>query len=252
MVQRGYQSWREFNNRFAEQQHAIRALSPGLASWDDLRRFLEDQVGAVAVDGFHAHRFIESDAEGRPVATDVPVPVLKLADGTHYLTQEHDGIPITGPDGVPVSPLGLNTPAVAGYLRQVALSSATTGAAHLRWQGGKPPAPAGAMTGVLVLMRQAVRADGARWIEQGATLHVYRVDESGDWGEWLGEGRKSALRGLLGAVQRREPAPDGPLHEALVRCEAERIQELRIPSPDERDSGQRHAVVPLLAAIVTN
>ena len=175
-----------------------------------------DWVGAVAVDGFYAYRFTESDAEGRPVAAEVPVPVLKLAEGTHHLAQEHDGIPIVGPTGVSVSPLGLNTPSVAEHLRRLALLATPIGAAYLRWQGGKPPASVGAMSGVLVLMRQTVRADGARWIEQGVTLHVYHVDESGAWGEWLGEDRKLALHGLLGAVLRREPTLEGPLQEALL------------------------------------
>jgi len=45
MVRRGYQSWAEFDDRYAKQQRAIRALSPGLATWAALRRFLEEQAG---------------------------------------------------------------------------------------------------------------------------------------------------------------------------------------------------------------
>jgi hypothetical protein len=79
---------------------------------------------------------------------------------------------------------------------------------------------------------------------------VYHVDESGGWGEWTGAERAAAIRGILAAALRRDPAPDGPLHEALARCEAERLRELPIPTAEERGRGQRHAILPLLAAIV--
>lgn len=251
MVQQGYQSWRDFNSRFAEQQRAIRDQNPGLASWDDLRRFLVELAGAAPVAGGRAHRFVESDPDGRPVAAAVEVPVLKLPDGEHYLAGETDGVPVTGPDGAPPRPMGLNVPAVADHLRRFALSPTATGAAHLRWPGGRPPAPAAATSGVLILLRQTVRPEGSRWVEQGATLHAYHVDESGNWGEWVGEERRAAIRALLGAVLRREPAPDGPLHDALERCEADRIRDLLAPTPAEREARQRPAIVPLLAAIVT-
>lgn len=251
MVQRGYDSWREFNSRFAEQQRAILEQNPGLASWDDLRRFLVEQAGATPIDGGRAHRFVESDPDGRPVAAAVDVPILKLADGEHYLAGEADGVPVIGPDGAPPRPLGLNVPAVDEHLRRFALSPAVTGAAHLRWPSGRPPAPAAASLGILVFLRQTIRLEGSRCFEQGATLHVYHVDESGNWGEWNGEERREAIRALLGAVLRRESAPDGPLHDALERCEADRIRDLQVPTPAEREARQRPAVVPLLAAIVT-
>ena len=65
MVREGFQSWAEFNRRFAEQQRAIRLLDPGLATWEDLRRFLTDQAGAVAAEGFRTLRFTQTDPAGR-------------------------------------------------------------------------------------------------------------------------------------------------------------------------------------------
>lgn len=251
MVRQGYKSWCEFNSRFAEQQRAIHEQNPGLASWDDLRRFLVEFAGATPVAGGRAHRFVEVDPDGRPIAAAEDVTVLKLADGEHYLAGEADGAPVVGPDGAPPRPMGLNVPAVAEHLRRFALSPTVTGAAHLRWPGGRPPAPAEAVSGVLVFLRQTIRLEGSRCFEQGATLHAYHVSESGRWGEWVGDERREAIRALLGAVLRREPAPDGLLYNALERCEADRIRELQAPSPAEREARQRPAVIPLFAAIVT-
>ena len=74
MVQRGYQSWDEFHRRFSDHQRTIRALNPGLATWQDLRGFLEEHTGAVEVDGFRGLRFTRPDGEGLPVAAEVSGP----------------------------------------------------------------------------------------------------------------------------------------------------------------------------------
>jgi hypothetical protein len=250
MVRLGYQSWDEFNRRFAAQR-AIRALNPGLATWDDVRQFLADQGGAVGVEGFRAHRFIQSDPAGEPVSVETSVPVVKLSDGRYYLGQEHDGMPVAGPDGVKVESLGLNVPVVAELLRKLALSTVPTGAAHLRWPEDGSPAQVGATVGVLVLLRQTLRSEGSRWVEHGLELHCYHVDESGSCGEWTEGDRKSALVGLLNAIVRRDPHPDGPLLEYLVTCEAERIQALRVPTDEDRARNMRHTVIPLLAAVIS-
>lgn len=252
MVRHGYQTWDDFNRRFAKQQRDIRLLNPGLASWDDLRRFFAAQVGASTVDGFHTLRFRLSHEPSGPAASfQVPVPVLKTADGTHYLGQEHDGMPVANASGVKVEPLGLNIPAVAEALRKVALSPHTTGAAQLRWTDGSPPPGAGASFGVLVLLRHTLRSEGSRWIEQGLSLHCYRVDSAGTSEEWTGADRKAAIQGLLGASILMKPQPDGPLYAALASCEAERLQNLGTLSEEDRERRYRHAVWPLFAAIVT-
>jgi superfamily II DNA or RNA helicase len=251
MVQQGYNSWNEFNHRFAGQQRAIRALNPGLATWDDMRRFLAEQCGAVSVEGFRALRFTPPDPTGETVPVEVSVPVVKLPDGSCYLGQEHEGMPVSGPEGMSVEDLGLNVPVLAELLRKLALSSITTGAAHLRWGEGRPPSPLGATSGVLVLLRQTLRSEGARWVEHGLELHCYHVDESGKWGEWIGEDRKAALSSMLKAIVRREPHPDDSLLNALARCETEIIRLLRAPANDDRVRNMRHSILPLLAAIIS-
>lgn len=201
------------------------------------------------MEGFRTLRFTQPDRGKGPVSVEAPVAVVKRPDGTHYLGQEHEGMPLWGTDGVKVESLGLNVPVVAEALRRLALTPLTTGAAHLRWADGKPPAPARTTFGVLVLLRQSFRSEGARWVEQGTSLHCYHVAGTGDWVEWHGEDRKAALRGVLGAAVRREPQPDDPLHEALAVCEAGRMQNLRALTDEDRHRGQVYAVLPLVAAI---
>jgi superfamily II DNA or RNA helicase len=251
MVRLGYQSWSDFSHRFAAQQRAIRGLSPGLATWDDLRRFLVEQAGCVRVEGFRALRFAQPDSAGEPVAFERSVPVVRHPDGTHYVGQEHDGMPVSRRDGVKVEALGLNVPIVAEALRKVALSIVPTGAAHLRWSETRPRAPVAATFGVLVLLRQALRSEGSRWVEHGLELHCYHVAESGVWSEWIEGDRNAAICGLLKAIVRRDPHPDGPLLDILVKCEAERIHALRMPTDDDRARNMRHTVLPLLAAVIS-
>ncbi len=225
-------------------------MNPGLATWDDVRTFLRTWAGAEEADGFRSLRFDGPDGTRQPVATELPVAVLKLANGKFYVAQEHDGMPVAGPDGVVATPLGLNAGPVTESLRRFATTATTTGAAHLRWEGGKPPAPAGPTVGVLVLLRQTFRTQSLPWVEHGLSLHAYHVDASGP--------------GASGAVPTARPRsadcsvlssaatpPDGPLHDALAGCEVERVQGLRQLSADDRQHGLRHAVVPLLAAIVS-
>jgi Helicase conserved C-terminal domain len=251
MVRLGYQSWSDFNRRFATQDHAIRELNPGLASWDDLRRFLVDHAGGVLVEGFHALRFTQPDPAAEPVSFETCVPVVRLANGTHYAGQGHEGMPVSSPDGVKVASLGLNLPIVAEALRKVALSNGITGAAHLRWSDIRPRAPVAATLGVLVLLRQTLRSEGSRWVEHGLELRCYHVDEAGEWGEWTEGDRAVALSGLLKAIVRRDPHADGPLLDLLEKGETERITALRMPTDDDRARNMRHAVFPLLAAVIS-
>ena len=58
------------------------------------------------------------------------------------------------------------------------------------------------------------------------------------------------LRGLWCAGVRNRPDPPGPLLAALAEHEGRLILELRRPDDRELHQGIRHAVSPLLAAVV--
>ena len=102
-------------------------------------------------------------------------------------------------------------------LRRFAPSTSTTGAAHLRWQGGKTP----------ITHRDDVGGSGPGAPDaplRGGTLGRAGTDPGRYHVERVRRLRRTrpgarpaaALRGLLGAVIRREPAPHGPLHEVLA------------------------------------
>lgn len=236
LVRDGYRTWDEFHRRFADQQRQIKALDPGLASWEDLRQFLVSQAEARAAEGFQTHRFEQPASGTLPVAVEERVPVLVLADGRAYVAGEHDGSIITGPDNSTAIALGINQPAVAEALRRPAFPTTATGAVHLRWaaEGSPPPKPP---FGVLVLHRITVRAEGSRWVEHGQGLKCYFFPAQGEISECQGAEKGALIRGLLHAVIRREPEPEGPLHEALLTAETDLIQRLRRPEADEMEGG---------------
>jgi hypothetical protein len=160
-------------------------------------------------------------------------------------------MPISGPAGVRIKSLGLNTAVVAESLRKAALSLTTTGAAHLRWGDSRPSSPIANPLGVIVLLRQTLRSEGSRWIEHGIELRCYHIDESATCVEWTGDDRRATLSGLLRAIVRRDPHPESPLLEALVKSEAALIPALRVPTDEDRVRNLRHSVFPLLAAVVS-
>jgi len=249
LVRDGYRTWDAFHRRFADQQRQIKALDPGLATWEDLRRFLQSQAGGKPAEGFQSQRFEPTEPGELPVAVEEAAPVLVLEDGLAYYADEHDGRIITGPENRTAVSVGLNRPVVAEALRRLAFAATPTGAAHLRLAADialplKPP------FGVLVFHRQTVRVEGPSWIEHGQELKCYLVPPQGELVECDGDGKGVLVRSLLHAVVRRDPEPEGPLHEALSNAESELLQRLRRPEQHEIDRGLRHAVFPLLAAIV--
>ncbi len=251
LVQQGYQSWNAFHTQYSVAQRAIRATNPGMATWGDLETFLIEHAKVQEAAGFQTLRFDGAAQDGKPIAKEVPVRVLQWQNGNCFLAENHDGMPVRGPEGISAAPLGLNISPVAEILRNLATSKTVTGAAHLGWKGGKPPVPAGSTVGVLVLLRQTFRIDTQPILEQRITLHVYYVDPSGNTGEWMGNERQEVYRGLLRATVRQKPKNDPTFNQLLLESESIRIQELRTVSNQDRTQGLRHTVWPLLAAVVT-
>jgi len=151
------------------------------------------------VAGFRSLRFTGAVGDKHPVATEAPIPVVKLADGIHYCGQEHDGMPILGPDGVTVQPLGMNVQRSPKYCAGWRSRRLRLGLPNSVGREGNLPALAGQPSACLSCSGQTLRSEESRWVEQGLTLHVYTSRTTGAWGEWTGDDRKAALRGLLAA-----------------------------------------------------
>ena len=49
MVQQGFQKWKEFHDKYGQQQSTIRQQDPGLTTWEDLAYFLTGLGGAKSL-----------------------------------------------------------------------------------------------------------------------------------------------------------------------------------------------------------
>jgi hypothetical protein len=252
MVESGFRAWREFHDRYAGRQAEIRAQDPGLASWEDMKIFLQEHGAAEKQEGFTASRF--RLVEGAVTAHDDPVEVLRLRDGLSYMLGDGDGAPVAGPNGERVNRLGLNLPVVAELLRKFALAELPTGAAHLRLPGGITAD--GLFTGkplaVLAFLRQTFKTDQRTgWTEQGSVLFCYVAGAGEPARPVEGKQKQALLRALTGGVVRLKPDEDNSLTAALKGTETELCNTLRRPSESELREGIRHSVAPLFAAILT-
>jgi hypothetical protein len=103
---------------------------------------------------------------------------------------------------------------------------------------------------VLAFLRQSVRSEGAGWVEHDAQLRLCAVGLDGAiW--WLeGEDKSALVRGLLAAGVRVQAEGPSQLYAHLARAEQEAVGQLRRPGEEDNRLRVRHAVTPLLAALV--
>ncbi|MBK6942989.1 MAG: DEAD/DEAH box helicase [Planctomycetes bacterium] len=251
MVQEGFHSWKKFHDTYGKSD-AIRAQDPGAAQWDDVIEFLQENLRATQADGFAALRFrLEND---EVVPDDQPAVVIRLADGQAYACGDYGGMPVSDEKGRTVKPIGLNDGRVSEALRASALTDEPCGIAHVRWQAEHPiPSSLGELpAAVLAYVRRTVRADSqGGWIDLGSSLHLHVVHESGDVVD-VGPAEKRALvRGLWRGSIRTKPELSAPLSFAIESQHDRLLEALRRPTQTEMDDKIRHAVMPLMIAVVT-
>ncbi|HVK67362.1 MAG TPA: helicase-related protein [Polyangium sp.] len=247
LVTEGYNQWKRFHDRYSEQQKQIRSLDPGEATWGDLATFARTYLGATTTEGFSSLRFLWQD--GEVVEASRRAEVLSI-EGKLYACGDHGGMPVARDDGAKAERFGLNVPAVAKALREHAFPTAMTGAAHVRWPDGEPR-PCEGTFGVLVLVRQSVRREPGVTMEHSSTLHCVVVTGEGAARTMEAAAKSKLLRALGRGTVRREPEEVNALVATMQRVEASLLRELRPPSEAEREANIRHAVTPLLAALVS-
>jgi superfamily II DNA or RNA helicase len=253
MVREGFQAWRDFHQRFAEQQKQIQHRDPGLANWADLESFLREYSDAQPLEGYNAQRFLEKEGQVEPV--EHGTNVLTLGDGQGYVCGDTGGAPVFGPDGRAARQLGLNLKPVSELLRRFAFPTSAVGAACLRWPRGFPPPRPDAKLpfGVLVFLRQTVRADQrAGYVEYASSLHCYLAIPGRTPVQLLSSEKHGLFQALFEASPLRTMPEAGGLVSDLSRYEWVLANELRRPAESERAAGIRHAVMPLLAAVVVS
>jgi len=251
VVQSGFRAWSEFNEKFKSEQERIKTLDAGLVSWKDIEDFVVRYAGAKAVEGFRTEVFesFNADADLKEEA----VRAFRFRNGNVYAIGDTQGAPIFGPDDQTVQPLGLNSEIAASVLRECAFPKAAVGAAHLKLGPGWRPSGTAknGSTGVLVFLVQQVQSqEQTGWQELSSFLCCYEV---GPKSARIVDGleKRDLLGALLHSAVRARPPSDDMLVAAVVKTEIELYQVLRRPSDEQIAAGVRHAVTPLLAAIVS-
>lgn len=251
MVHVGFNAWLQFHDRFAERQQQMRQQDPGLATWADVAEFITNNGNATLQHGYHAQRFVQSCDGVTPY--DQSVQVFNLGGANNYVCGDVGGAPVYGPDGARPLQLGINLTPVTEILRRLAFVG-NTGAAILRVPANTPvPGVVGSQPfGVLAFVKQTVRPDArVGHVEVSVSLHCFVV-ESGNAPRTIEGAAKRELLCLLfnSPAPRVDPDPADPLMTQLLRDETLLSDRLRLPSEMERSEGLRHAVTPLLAALV--
>jgi hypothetical protein len=102
-------------------------------------------------------------------------------------------------------------------------------------------------------MRQTIRAQLGTPTEQRIELHVRLVSQANQIFEVAPENRPAMIRLLLNSVRQREPdAEQAPLwSERIAAAERSLLPQFGRPTELEHQSGVRHAVWPVLAAVVS-
>ena len=252
LVQQGFQKWKDFHDKYGQEHATIRMQDPGLATWEDVAFFLEELANARRESGYKRQRFAQEGNQVRPVEDEAVV--VRLADGKAYVCADYGEFLVYAPDGSITPKLGLNIDAVSGPLRRSAFPQMPSGAAFVRWPSAEPQpgSISGLPFGVLAFARQTLQMDrSGGWVERRTSLHVFVTPGSG-LTELQGADKGRLLRGVFRAVIRKSAEATEPLLASLRRMECELALQLRRPSEEEMGAQIRHAVTPLMAAIITD
>ena len=193
--------------------------TPGLATWNDVRFFLEELESADRVPDYTRQSFLREGGGVRSVQDEAVV--LKLKDENAYVCADYGEFLVYAPDGSITPKLGLNLPCVAEALRRASFPQQLAGAAYLRWPDKQPIPPClpGLPVGLLVFSRQTIQMDpSGLWMERKAILHVYVSDGHG-MTEIVGADKGSLLRGILRATVRKSADSNDSLLSILSEGE---------------------------------
>lgn len=252
IIESGFKSWKEFHEKFATNQNAIRAQEPGLALWRDVIDFLTDYDNAKRIDNFSRNQFRRKD--GVVNSFEEKVDVFQLSDGNLYFSGEHEGSAISNPEGQKVQPLGLNREAVTSLLRRNAFPENSSGAAYLRWPKDYDSSWLAEQNtiGILFFVRQIVKTEQyAGWVELSTSLLCYAIFGSDKIITIEGEKKGDIIRAIQNAPIKMKPLDDNDFIDAICTAEIRLIEELKRPPEEDIRQGIRYAVTPLFAAIIS-
>lgn len=209
-------------------------------------------MDAKQADGYSLPRFERRN--GLIETVNEAAEVVELPTGQRLILGDVEGALSEGPDGHMVERAGLNLPTVADALRRYAFPKVTTGAAYLKAVESDviPLRLDQGPCGFLWLLRQVLQAEQqAGWAEQSSNLLCYRISCDGLVSEVMGAEKAAAMRCLQNATLRLRPDIAEEFTNRMARHEQALLQSLRRPSDEQIRAGIRYAVIPLIAAILT-
>src|SRR5262249_33495367 len=158
---------------------------------------------ARPLSGYFVQRFSRDGGDVRLGRTEAKV--LAFNDGKAYACGDFAGAPVFGSGEDRAEQLGLNVSPVTEALRVAAFPGESVGPAHIRWPvDADSPSEMTYPSGVLVLLRQALRMERNQWTEGPVSLHCYLVTSEG-LSPIEGTQRGALLRGLFKATVRTKP-----------------------------------------------
>jgi hypothetical protein len=194
-------------------------------------------------------RFLLKEGEIKGDPSDAQV--LTFDGNSFFACGDYAGSPVYGFGNSTAQQLGLNIPVVTAALRRVAFPKEACGAAHVRWPKNLDyPSALQPPFGVIVLMKQALRMEQAKWSEGPVSLHCYVVRSDGEKSMLEGLERALLLRGIFKSAVRTKPEDGEALPNLIAAAEQSLVEALRRITRSEFDQGARYAVLPLFAAVV--
>lgn len=251
LVTEGFERWSSFHEQYASKKDKVAALEPGQASWGDLADLAIEYLDAKPATGVSVVKFEWGD-DDEVVESSVRVSALEI-DGDLFTCGDYGGMPVTSEDGRPATLLGVNSERVSDKLRELAFPGKPSGAAYLSWPDDMalPWSDVKAPFAVLGMIRQSVRADGNRWIaKEGDSLFLWVLTNDGRQLPIRGFERGQLVRGLLKGAAKRDPIDEHDLKAELRDLFDAKMMELCRPTEEDRASGTRHGVLPILSAII--
>jgi hypothetical protein len=249
MVQEGFDKWREFDAKYAEEQKRIRNQSAGLLSWKDVETFLLEYGKANPVSDFFTERFSVTLSGTQSVQN--AAKVFQLPDSSLVACADLGGLPAYGPGQETAVQFGLNTPAISELINNLAFPSGEVGVTFLRWPKSVPLSPMDGNTfGILVFYRGTFRTDELRgWTEHATELRFFAVSEN-ETVEWDKKAQRAFWDGVNHATVRAKKPKHDLLFDKIREAETTIASTLRRPTQDELSERKRHAVGSLLACII--
>lgn len=245
LVKNGYRAWQAFDSEYRANADKIHDIGAGEASWADVEAFLVRQTDAEPGPQTSLVSFEQENDE--IVARSQFIGTLRY-NKQLYVCCDSGGLLPDPVNGEAVHQLGLNLPEVATTMRSAFLPDDICGGGYLNRPSALDQNFGSSRFGVLFFLRQTIRFEQARAVEEKLSLHSFLVKPENV--NELKDGLQAKLiRELANAVRVKDPV-SGDIEPLMVSLERNLALRLRTPTDSEVANRVRHVVWPVGALIV--